>query len=198
VSSLGNAPQAYPLGIWSFTPDGKGGGIWNDTINSKGSFWKQITRPYNGLMAFGAGVGYVLGGASTYQTSPETESLGREIVPLGGLVKFDMTSKDLSNSTVTGTRSTGKIQMGGMHYIPSFGPKGLFIVMGGDQPTGINDDLFDFNTVSILDPDSGQWYDQIITGNAPQPRKEFCVAGVESNNHTYEMYACRLTHQSPT
>lgn len=143
-------------------------------------------------MAFGAGVGYVLGGASTYQTSPETESLEREIVLLGGLMKFDMTSKDLFNSTVTGTRSTGKIQMGGMRYIPSFGPKGLFIVMGGDQPTGINDDLFDFNTVSILDPDSGQWYDQITTGNAPQPRKEFCVAGVESNNHTYEMYACRL------
>lgn len=45
MPSLGNVPQAYPLGIWPFTPDGKGGGIWNDTINSKSSFWKQITRP---------------------------------------------------------------------------------------------------------------------------------------------------------
>lgn len=124
-------------------------------------------------MAFGAGVGYVLGGASTYQTSPETESLEREIVLLGGLMKFDMTSKDLSNSTVKGTRSTGKIQMGGMRYIPSFGPKGLFILWVGTSRPAL------MMTCSTSTP-SPYWTLTLVNGMIKLPQETLHSQGKSS------------------
>ena len=86
------------------------------------------------MIAYGAGSGYVLGGTLAYQTSPQTTVLNITIVAISGLFRFDMASKTLSNSACPGRlrRFKGVVQIGAMHYVPSFGPKGLFIVMDGD------------------------------------------------------------------
>lgn len=61
--------------------------------------------------------------------------------------------------------------------------------MGGDDVWHPDpESVKDLETVSIYDPSSEQWFNQTTTGNIPQPREEFCLAGLESNNGTYEMY----------
>lgn len=76
-----------------------------------------------------------------------------------------------------------------MHYIPSFGPQGMFIAMGGQNGRG--DDthaaLIDFGSVSVYDPVQEKWWNQTTTGDKPSPRIEFCMAGINSTNGTYEM-----------
>ncbi|MCJ1465317.1 hypothetical protein MMC07_003934 [Pseudocyphellaria aurata] len=104
-----------------------------------------------------------------------------------------MTTKEFSNSTAGGYPFGEFTEKGEMHYVPSFGPKGLFVVMGGDGLSHPNSTsrLRDLETISIYDPSSRQWFNQTTTGNIPQPREEFCLAGLESNNGTYDilMYA---------
>lgn len=140
------------------------------------------------MMAFGPGSAYVLGGFESSQTALAAANLDQNI-PVPGLVQFDMSTKKFSNSTAGGYSYNGTAEKGAMHYVPSFGPKGLFVVLGGDDfwhPDA--EQLTDLETISIYDPSSERWFNQTTTGNIPQPRKEFCLAGIPSNNATYEMY----------
>lgn len=138
-------------------------------------------------MAFGSDSAYVLGGVENSLTTPSTAHL-QDDIPLPGLVNFNMTTKEFSNSTATGYSSNGTAENGAMHYVSSFGPDGLFIVMGGDDFWHPNaGSLQSFDTISIFDSSSKQWFNQTTTGNIPNPRKEFCLAGIDSTNATHEM-----------
>lgn len=140
-------------------------------------------------MAYGVDSAFVLGGTEDFLTTPETAAkLGGEVA-LPGLVQFNMTTKTFSNSSAAGYQTNGTAERGAMHYVPSFGPNGLYVVMGGDYiiPT----DLRDFGTISIFDPLSKKWYQQATSGSIPKARVEFCTAGVNSTNGTYEMYVSR-------
>lgn len=177
------------MGLWSFKPDGSGGGTWDVAIKSTDSAFDDITRGYISLFAYGGGKGLMLGGASTSQSSTETEDLGETILPLSGMVDFNMTTKSLTNKTVDRPYFHGKIEEGRMHYVPAFGESGIFVVMGG-APEQFKDESesFSFDTVSIYDPESDEWWDQSTSGNTPDARKGFCLAGVSSDNGTYEIF----------
>jgi hypothetical protein len=56
---------------------------------------------------------------------------------LSGMVAYNYTTKKASNYTVSGITTNGIDQMGGMHFVPNFGPQGILVSMGGDQ-FGIN------------------------------------------------------------
>ena len=157
-------------------------------IDSGASVWDSITRPVEPMMAFGSGNAYVLGGTEDSQSIPSTVNL-RGDVAIPGLVHFNMTTKTFSNSTASGYSFNGTAEKGAMHHVPSFGPDGLFIVMGGDGFWHSDyKSLQNLQTVSVFDPSSNQWFNQTTTGNVPQPRKGFCLAGIDSNNGTHEMY----------
>jgi hypothetical protein len=106
------------------------------------------------------------------------------------LVTYDFASNKLSNASVTGTSNGGVVQMGGMHFVPNFGPEGMLITFAGDsvgkEQAGA-DSLLDTSTVQIYDPATGTWYEQTTSGNVPEERKEFCMTGAASNNDTYEI-----------
>lgn len=188
ASSFGDAPKPPPFSLWSFKPDGTGSGSWNEVIDSGSPVWDSVTRPCEPMMAFGSDSAYVLGGVENSQTALAAASLEHDI-PIPGLIQFNMTTKKFSNSTAGGYSFNGTAEKGAMHYVPSFGPDGLFFVLGGDDFWHSDaESLTDFDTISIYDPSSQRWFNQTTTGNIPQPRKEFCVAGIESNNGTYEMY----------
>lgn len=141
------------------------------------------------MMTFGSGNAYVLGGIENSESSLSTANLQGN-VPLPGLVNFNMTTETFSNSTASGYSFNGTAEKGSLHYVPSFGPDGLCIVMGGDDFWHPHfDSLKDLETITIFDPSSKKWFNQTTTGNVPQARKEFCLAGIESNNATYEMYS---------
>lgn len=68
-SSFGdNANQ--PQGLWSFKPDGKGGGTWQNLNSTADKTFTEKPRPFKGKTASGNGVGYFLGG-----TQPSLPSL---------------------------------------------------------------------------------------------------------------------------
>lgn len=108
--------------------------------------------------------------------SPET------LIP--GMVRFDMASRSFSNSSAQCCNATGNIYKGALQYVPIFGPEGIHIAMGGTNGFG---DLIEFSTVSVFDPAKQEWWNQTTTGSEPSPRIEFCTAGINSTDGTYEM-----------
>ena len=106
------------------------------------------------------------------------------------MIQFDMISRSFSNSSAQCCNATGSIYKGALQYVPSFGPEGICIAMGGQNGIGNNGvtaGLIDFRTVSVFDPAKQEWWNQTITGSEPSPRVEFCTAGAASTNGTYEM-----------
>ncbi|KAL9070396.1 MAG: hypothetical protein Q9157_005827, partial [Trypethelium eluteriae] len=183
-------PNQYPLGIFSFKPDNTGLGTFDNVVGSSG--WGSNTRPMQGAIAFSNETGYVLGGSASADTSLGTADL-QSPVPLNGMLTFDMSSQKLSNISATGYNGNGTVEFSRMEWSAPFGPQGLLFVLGGDQPpdvdgTGGEDEFVPFNTVSVYEPSSNKWYQQTTTGNIPEPRKEFCTAGVASTNETYEIF----------
>jgi len=74
--------------------------------------------------------------------------------------------------------------------VPHFGSQGILVAMGGDQAGQSDqdeDDLIPFTSVRVYDLASEKWHEQKTSGNFPLPRKDFCLAGVASGGHTYEM-----------
>ncbi|KAK4228236.1 hypothetical protein QBC38DRAFT_161835 [Podospora fimiseda] len=78
--------------------------------------------------------------------------------------------------------------MGGMIFVPNFGRQGILVSMEGDQDGRIEeDDLIPFRRIQVYDMENQRWFEQKATGEIPQLRKEFCIAGAASNNNIYEI-----------
>lgn len=180
-TSFGGPRDLPPLSLWTFKPDGAGSGAWKEVINATSPTWDSLTRPRYPLQAHGSNSAWILGGNNLPSESP---------TPIGeNIVDFDMESRTFENSTVQCCNATNGIAGGAMQFVPSFGPKGLFVVMGGVNGNAIEGahDLLGFAEVSVFDPAKKEWWNQTTTGNEPSPRIQFCTAGVNSTNGTYEM-----------
>ena len=188
-SSFGNDPDLPPLSLWTFQPDGSGSGAWSEIITAESSIWSQLTRPVEPLMAFGSNSAWILGGITSGWIAIQ-DITPRNLIP--GMVQFDMESQSFSNSSVQCCNATGSIYRGALQYVPTFGPEGIFIAMGGFN----GNSLIDFGTVSVFDPAKHEWWNQTTTGSEPSPRQEFCTAGINSTNGTYEMFDTHYTSNS--
>lgn len=174
------------ISIWTFKPDGTGSGAWKEVISPQSSALSSINRPEQGLQAFGDDSAWVLGGYDSYQPG--------QYPYLPSMVQFNMSSRIFTNiSTPASLAASGAIDNGALHYVPSFGPKGLFVAMGGDTIQS-NPGLIRFDTVAVLDPEKRQWFNQSTTGSPPTARLEFCTAGFPSTNGTYEMYVEKCSY----
>ncbi len=183
TSFFGISPSLPSQSLWSFKPDGTGSGSWNEVISPHTSTLGGITQPFAGLTAYGPDSAWYLGGYPAqdgYDWSSDTQWLP-------GMVEFDMASKSFTNSSAAGYNTNGTVINGAMHYVPSFGQKGMVLVMGGITLPYNKSGLVGFETVSVYDPAKKEWFNQTTTGNAPSPREGFCVAGINSTNNTYEM-----------
>jgi hypothetical protein len=109
-------------------------------------------------------------------------------VNASGLLIYDFNSHQLSNNTVSlASTDGGIVQFGQMIFVPNFGPSGVMVSIGGAQVGGSNQ-LLSMDSVQIFDPASGNWYDQAVSGAIPTPRQEYCLAGVASENNTFEIF----------
>lgn len=110
---------------------------------------------------------------------------------LPGLITYDMASDTFTNTSTAGKTiygGDGFAANGVMQYVPSFGPNGIFVAMGGSvQATETPSVLQSFEQVSVYDPAAKLWYNQTTTGDIPAPRLKSCSAGVASSNGTYDM-----------
>ena len=186
VSSYGNAPNATPLALWSFKPDGTGSGTWKEEIGNDDPAFNHLLRPFKGYQAYGGNSALVLGGISNFQSDEKTEDVGDDI-PLPGLLTLDMTTKTFTNTSARSFNGMGDGVRGQMHYVPSFGPNGLFMIMGGSNIPEGTDNLIDFSNIVVYDSVTDRWYNQTATGNVPEAREDFCLTGLNSTNQTYEM-----------
>ena len=184
TSFFGNHPALPPQSVWSFKPDGTGSGSWDEVIRSNTSALSGITQPCAGLTAYGPDSAWYLGG---FPAEDGFEWNPSNMQWLPGMVEFDMASKSFTNSSAAEYNTNGTVISGAMHYVPSFGQNGMVLVMGGITLPYTKDGLVSFETVSVFDPAKKEWFNQSTTGNAPSPREQFCVAGINSTNNTYEM-----------
>ncbi|KAE8450750.1 hypothetical protein EG329_005663 [Mollisiaceae sp. DMI_Dod_QoI] len=186
-----NAPSPYPLGLWSFAPDGQGGGTWSAASTETSQLKNSFTRPYQGLSTWGGEGAITIGGYISSLTSPATSNL-TVFKPVPGVVSFNMTTGRFANSSASGYNFNGTAERGVLHYVPSFGPEGIYILLGGDisglDRYSAGEDKVSFANLTIYDPASGNFYNQTATGNIPQGRIEFCATGINSTNQTYEIF----------
>lgn len=110
---------------------------------------------------------------------------------MSGLLRYDFASKKITNTSVSLASTQGSEQFGSMLYVPNFGKKGILVSLGGFQgnlKTKEDDEkLLPFDTARIYDVDSNSWFEQSTSGTSPAPRQEYCMAGVASDNKTYEI-----------
>ena len=180
ASKFGNAPAPLPLALWSFKPDGTGSGSWNERITPEDSRLRGLNRSVNGYTASGGDIALIMSGVITSLSSLGTS----DSVVVPGLVEFNMITQEFSNSTLAGFTVNGTGSAGQMHFVSSFGPQGVFLAMGGADG---NLGLFTFDNVWIYESTTHKLYNQTTTGNIPEGRMDFCVAGINSTEGTYEM-----------
>lgn len=186
--------QTYPLSIWSFSPDGQGSGSWREAVGENSTAWpKSITRPMGGQAASGPDTAYYLGGYSTFRTDPLTSNMeGRTFKPLPGILSFNFSSSELTNSSASSYSPFGTAAWGGMHFVPAFGLGGILLALGGNvtRGLGVTEDaettFRPFDKVAVYEPQSQTWYQQSTAGTIPSPRLRFCIVGAQGNN-SYEM-----------
>ena len=186
--------QTPPESIWGFLPDGHGGGIWTEIVGPTAakSFPPQILRPAGGASAYDDESAYYLGGFASPGTSIAVHLDWGQTRPAPGFLEFDFSSRTLSNSSNDGSyfasiyiQSQG-LQSGVMLDVPSFGHKGILLVIGGGDFSG--GQQANFNNITIFDKDKQKWHSQSASGDIPDPKRSFCAVGVQGgDNSTYEM-----------
>ena len=70
----------------------------------------------------------------------------------GGMLQFNMSSQNFTSiSTANFWANGGDILNGAMLYVPSFGPAGILVAMGGSVQAEQYDTQLGFQTVSVFD-----------------------------------------------
>lgn len=181
MSKFNTIQKILPITLWTFKPDGLGKGVWTNVSNWT-STSAQLNRPSDSLQAFGGDIAWSLGGVDEPAIPPS--GTYKSVMP--GMIRFNMSSRLFENiSSTEYPYNGGAVADGDMHYIPSFGPGGIFVAMGGGVAQF--DASLDFSMLAVFDPITGNWWNQSTTGAVPIPRINFCTAGISSTNNTYEM-----------
>ena len=167
-------PQPPSPSLWTFKPGNTGSGDWNELFSPDAAVWETINRLSGPCMAWDSTTVHMIGG---YINSNKTASAGN--------IRFHMSNQTFSNHTIeNGVNSITGRAYGATHFVPVFGPEGVFVTMGGVDAFGNNVAL---DSVLIFDPSTQAWFNQTTTGNPPLPRASFCTAGISSTNNTYEL-----------
>jgi hypothetical protein len=181
---------ANGLSLWRLKLDGSGrNGTWTEALFPRHRAFDALTRSVGGLSAFNSTSAYVLGGYASGQDADRGVAYG---TPLPGLVRYDMARSEFVNASATQYYGTGTAQRGQMLHVPVFGSGGgLFFVLGGESSplTGYRPGhaRLSFSNITVYDPATSRWYWQTTSGEAPARRINFCAAGAQSTNGTYEM-----------
>jgi LPXTG-motif cell wall-anchored protein len=177
---------APPNNLWRFDADGEGGGSWTGIPVPD-----SLVRPADAFFASANGVGYILGGyVSAYSVPARANDYNLEAIP--GLTSYDMSSNVWANESTSLVSPNGLATAGQLIYVSTFGKLGVLVSLGGSSfPEPGSDDgsgNLPFSEIAIYDIESGDWFQQVTSGQVPPLRLNFCAAGVEGNNGTYEIF----------
>ncbi|KAM0270030.1 hypothetical protein ACHAQH_009578 [Verticillium albo-atrum] len=179
-----NAAPVPTNQLWRFSADGDGGGTWNPETPGNPSTFRSLTRSQGGAFVSTPDAAFWFGGLEGVGTSGGTEGY----VP--GYVSFNFTTKAWANETDSPWSSYGTLYGGEAHYIPTFGPNGIVMLIGGgtwDMTGSGSMGYLDMQNLTFFDPVTRDWHSQTTSGEAPVRREWFCAVGAESTNGTYEI-----------
>lgn len=179
--------------LWEFHPTGDSG-RWSEAFIPPSSNFSTLSRVQYATYSSGNGLGFALGGMQTGGTTDSGDDVWYE---LPGLVIYNMTSSIWYNVSADGLTFYGKTASGAAQYVPSFGPAGLLLYIGGktggDSPLGWDSGgVFSTDAVYMYEPISQQWGSQKVSGDHPAQVENLCVVGVEGDNDTYEVRLARV------
>lgn len=142
-----------PLELWKFTVDGNGGGAWAQQTPENIVTFSELIRATRGASAQTKDVAYYLGGYAMAQTDPSVT--GSAYFALPGILAFNMTSGEFTNSSTAGLDVNGTLIGARSEFVP-FGPNGLLLYLGGGQSPVVTDfggwvDV-DFDNLTFYDP----------------------------------------------
>ncbi|KAL2171665.1 hypothetical protein VTG60DRAFT_1961 [Thermothelomyces hinnuleus] len=177
---------------WKFTADGKGGGSWEIEDASNEVLLTRLHPTEYGAVVNTHTMGFVIGGVADAWTELNHPTAD----PIPGMVAFHMDSSIWQNGTVNFSPfGASTLNQGVAEYLPSFGPNGLIIVLGGYTPS-ITGDLnksdgppLDLRNLTFFNPVTKQNYWQVTTGDVPPtPRGRACTAVFPSPDGGYDIF----------
>ncbi|KAI0017514.1 hypothetical protein F4780DRAFT_796077 [Xylariomycetidae sp. FL0641] len=190
IATNGTPPSSE---LWRFEANETGGGAWTQVTQRDYRDFIRLLSPTGSAFTQGNGVGYALGG----QVSAETDARVTKAAPgyaLPGLVSYDFTTGEWGNASSAAYGRYGTVVNGRAEWVP-YGPNGLLVFLGGaESPVDATNKSFVQQTwyaVTLVDPVSGQWYEQKTTsswGSWPPTTESGCSVGVQGPNGTYEIY----------
>ena len=159
LSPFTNQTSVPPRSLWTFKPNGTGGGVWSEVIPPTAPTWTSLASVLTANTAYDANNTWISGCA----------------LPNGGeapgMVQFDMKAQSFTNDSVN-VNVKGITQRGSMHFVPSFGLNGIYVSMGGYNTDGTT--YNEFTSVAIFDPSKQEWWNQSTLGPPPAGRIDFC------------------------
>ena len=106
-------------------------------------------------------------------------------------VTYDFESKKLVEQTTTwGPHRDIWGVFNGTVYVPNWGSRGIIVALGQTPTPSPNVAATAaglFQTVHVYDIGNNTWYEQLPTGDVPDRRQDFCIAGAPSSNNTFEI-----------
>ncbi|KAK4127899.1 hypothetical protein N657DRAFT_566669, partial [Parathielavia appendiculata] len=184
--------QAFsPQGLWSFTPGESAGGSWKSLNGSAHEWFTSQPRPSKALVVSGHGYGFLLVGSMPRQSALTqwlTNIVGNDVAAQrpSSFNTYDISDSQMLDAS--GIEPRGGIPFfAGMVYVPNWGDRGILIAVGGSQNQALDNRNSSFETVHVYDVEAQRWYHQKTTGDIPQYRTDFCIAGAVSSNRTHEI-----------
>ncbi|KAM0276761.1 hypothetical protein ACHAQH_006410 [Verticillium albo-atrum] len=172
--------------VWRFTADGSGGGDWTTHIPANPDTFDELKRPEGGVFCNTPDSAFHFGGIATRSTDVRYSGA------LPGFVQVNFTTQTWTNHTEGPWSAYSTIYAAAAEYIPTFGPNGLVMLLGGETRelggSSGNRGYLSFQNLTFMDPATREFRYQRTTGNAPSGRFYHCSVGVEGKNGTYEIF----------
>lgn len=163
--------------LWKFTPGSDGDGSWSSSV--PGGDFLGLQRSEAGVFVSTPDAAFHFGGEATDRTTKE-QPRG----PVPGYVQFNFTTGAWANHSTGPWSASGQLTGAAAVYVPTFGPNGVVVLLGGSDPAG---GYLSMQNLTFLDPVTGDWHWQETQDSGPPPRIFHCAVGVESPNKTFEM-----------
>ncbi|VUC31112.1 unnamed protein product [Clonostachys rosea] len=192
--------DTYKKTLYEFTVDGNGGGTWREKDAANPDTFADLRVTRQGAAASCKGMGYYMGGASSYWT--ESGVSGEQDggwFPAPGLLTYEMGTGKWENISTDGYSMDGPMINGRGHCIEGFGSDPLIMFLGGgvsSMSTGKQIRQNSLSDLSFYNPVKRKWLQQPTSTSAspfgsaiaPDSRSQFCLTGARGKNGTYEIF----------
>ncbi|CAJ2512891.1 Uu.00g010100.m01.CDS01 [Anthostomella pinea] len=187
MSNTGSPPSNE---LWRLAADGEGGGAWSPVSQQDYRDFSQLTRPMGAAFAQSGDVGYALGGVATSLTDSDIHKENPGYA-LTGLVSYNFQTGTWTNTSSAHYGGYGTSLNARAEYVP-LGPNGLLLFLGGaETPVDATNETIvqvTWNSLTMVDPVTGEWFTQGTTGVRPPTTESACSVGALGPNGTYEIF----------